>query len=128
MREFNEFNKLFNELFNRDSFFNLDFDFFNRNNLEKRTYNSSDGSFSFTVITDKRNKETNNEINELKNELELVIEDQNFERAAEIRDKLKKLEENKNELISLNKELEKSIKSQDFEKCIEIRDKIKSLK
>lgn len=128
MREFNDFNKLFNELFNRDSFFNLDFDFFNRNNLEKRTYNSSDGSFSFTVITDKRNKETNNEINELKNELELVIEDQNFERAAEIRDKLKKLEENKNELISLNKELEKSIKSQDFEKCIEIRDKIKSLK
>lgn len=127
MREFNEFNKLFNELFNRDSFFNLDFDFFNRNNLEKRTYNSSDGSFSFTVITDKRNKETNNEINELKNELELVIEDQNFERAAEIRDELKKLEENKNELISLNKELEESIKSQDFEKCIEIRDKINLL-
>lgn len=128
MREFNEFNKLFNELFNRDSFFNLDFDFFNRNNLEKRTYNSSDGSFSFTVITDKRNKETNNEINELKNELELVIEDQNFERAAEIRDELKKLEENKNELISLNKELEECTKSQNFEKCIEIRDKIKSLK
>lgn len=127
MRDFNHFNRLFNDFFKRDSFFNLDFDLFNHDEFEKRTYKSSDGSFSFTVITDKRNKETNNEINELKNELELVIEDQNFERAAEIRDELKKLEENKNELISLNKELEESIKSQDFERCIEIRDKIKSL-
>jgi len=123
-----DFNKLFNEFFKRDPFFNLDFDFFNDDNFEKKTYNSNDGSFSFTMITDKRNYNPNNEINKLKTELAYVIEDQNFERAAEIRDEIKKLEENKNELISLNKELDKCIKSQDFERCIEIRDKIKEIK
>lgn len=98
-------------------------------NWEKKTFRSDDGMFSYTIITS--NSKTPNkrdEISDLKIRLENLIEQQEFEKACELRDKIKKLESNKKELDSLNKELSESIKNQDYEKCIELRDKINSLK
>ena len=58
----------------------------------------------------------------------LAVESQDFEKAVELRDTIKKLEVNKEEIKKLNDELESYIKNQDFENAIIIRDKIKSLK
>jgi len=94
---------------------------------EKRSYISDTGLFSYTFLTKKSNKPTN-EIEELKHELDKCVENQDFEKAVELRDKIKKLESNKEELLKLNKELNECIKKQDFENAIKLRDKIKSLK
>jgi len=96
---------------------------------EKRSYVSDTGLFSYTFLTrkSKTNKSTN-EIDALKHELDKSVESQDFERAVELRDKIKKFESNKEELTKLNKELNECIKKQDFEKAIKLRDKIRSLK
>jgi excinuclease UvrABC helicase subunit UvrB len=96
---------------------------------EKRSYVSDTGLFSYTFLTrkSKTNKSTN-EIDTLKHELDKSVENQDFERAVELRDKIKKLESNKEELTKLNKELDECVKKQDFENAIKLRDKIKSLK
>jgi protein-arginine kinase activator protein McsA len=118
----NNFNKLFNELFSMD-------DFFNPRGFEKRTYKSEDGSMTFTYITNKKGDLTeSDEIHLLKQKLDLAIESQNFEEAVELRDKIKNLEENKEKISELKKELDDCIKVQDFERAIELRDKINSLK
>jgi excinuclease UvrABC helicase subunit UvrB len=96
---------------------------------EKRTYVSDTGLFSYTFLT--RKSKTNgstNEIDTLKYELDKSVENQDFEKSVELRDKIKKLESNKEELTKLNKELNECIKKQDFENAIKLRDKIKSLK
>jgi 16S rRNA G966 N2-methylase RsmD len=68
------------------------------------------------------------ELEILKQKLEMAVEKQNFEEAVELRDKIKNLEENKEKISELNKELEDCIKIQDFEKAIELRDRINTLK
>ena len=118
------FDKLFNELFNSENpFFN------GLNNFEKRTYKSEDGSISFTYITNvKGDLNKSDEVDLLKQRLEIAVEEQNFEEAVELRDKIKNLEQNKEKISELNKELDECIKNQNFEKAIELRDKINSLK
>jgi protein-arginine kinase activator protein McsA len=118
------FDKLFNELFNSENPF-----FGGLNNLEKKTYKSEDGSITFTYITNvKGNLNKSDELDLLKQRLEMAVEEQNFEDAVELRDKIKNLEQNKEKISELNKELEDCIKTQDFERAIEVRDKINSLK
>lgn len=118
------FNKLFNELFN-----DLEKDFFNPENFERKTFTSDDGSFSYTTYVNKRNGINKpSEISLLKQELDNAVEEQNFEKAVELRDKIKNLEQNVEKISKLQKELDESIKIQNFEKAIELRDKINSLK
>lgn len=118
------FDKLFNELFNSENPF-----FGGLNNLEKKTYKSEDGSITFTYITNvKGNLNKSDELDLFKQRLEMAVEEQNFEEAVELRDKIKNLEQNKEKISELNKELEDCIKTQDFERAIEVRDKINSLK
>jgi protein-arginine kinase activator protein McsA len=118
------FDKLFNELFNSENPF-----FGGLDNLEKRTYKSEDGSITFTYITNvKRNLNKSDELELLKQKLEIAVEEQNFEQAVGLRDKIKNLEQNKEKISELNKELEECIKTQNFERAIEVRDKINSLK
>ena len=118
------FDKLFNELFNSENPF-----FGGLNNLEKKTYKSEDGSITFTYITNvKGNLNKSDELDLLKQRLEMAVEEQNFEDAVELRDKIKNLEQNKEKISELNKELEDCIKTQDFERAIEVRNKINSLK
>lgn len=118
------FDKLFNELFNSENPF-----FGGLNNLEKRTYKSEDGSITFTYITNvKGDLNKLDELDLLKQNLEIAVDEQNFEEAVELRDKIKNLEQNKEKISELNKELEECIKTQNFERAIEVRDKINSLK
>jgi protein-arginine kinase activator protein McsA len=76
------------------------------------------------------NDETISEIekNNLEKELQEVIEKENFERAIEIRDELKKIELQNKRLKNLEQELKLSIEKQDFENCIVVRDEINKLK
>lgn len=76
----------------------------------------------------KENENGENDEKSLQMELQEVIESENFERAIEIRDELKKLEMNKLKLKNLEIQLKQSIDKQDFEKCIVIRDEINKLK
>ena len=118
------FNKLFNELFN-----DLERDFFSPENFERKTFTSDDGSFSYTMFVNKRNEiDKPSEISLLKEELNNAVEEQNFERAVELRDKIKNLEQNVGKISKLQNELDECIKIQDFEKAIKLRDKINSLK
>ena len=69
-----------------------------------------------------------NEIEELKNKLTKCVEEQDFEQAVEIRDRIKVLEENGTKITELETKLQESISKQDFETAIKLRDQIKSLK
>jgi protein-arginine kinase activator protein McsA len=68
------------------------------------------------------------ELGELKNKLDVAVEEQNFEEAVKLRDQIKSLEKNKEKISELQTKLDECIKKQDFEKAIEYRDKIKALK
>jgi protein-arginine kinase activator protein McsA len=68
------------------------------------------------------------DLDKLKLQLEVAIENEDFEKAVELRDKIKTLETSRKEIEVLELELKKSIEEQNFEKSIKLRDKIKSLK
>ena len=117
-----DFEKLFNQILSKSFLLNP-------NNFEKKTYLSEDGSMSFTYITTKGGGQNgSDEISRLKQKLDLAVEEQKFEDAVVLRDKIKNLEENEGKINKLNDELNDCIKRQDFERAIELRDKIKSLK
>lgn len=121
-------NKIFYKLFK--DFFDFENQFFGfDNNFEKKTYKSDDGLISFTYVTNKRGDlNEDDEINLLKQKLDMAVENQEFETAVELRDKIKSLEKNKEKITELKKELDECVKNQDFETAIELRDKIKNLK
>lgn len=124
---FNRINKLINDFMLNDPFFSRNNNFFN--DYTKKTYKSDDGSFVFTVMTNNGNiEEECDEILNLKYQLDLAVDKQDFEKAVELRDKIKNLEKNKEELDSLKLELNECIETQDFETAIKLRDKINSLK
>jgi protein-arginine kinase activator protein McsA len=124
MFNWNEFDKIFNEMFSFKSGINL-----NDKNWEKKTYKTQDGTYSITYFTKNNSKNSNfNEIELLKNKLEIAIEDQDFESAVELRDKIKNLEDNQEKISELQLKLDECVKNQDFEGAIEYRDQIKSLK
>jgi len=129
-RELESFDELFNDLTPRRGKENVQSGSDDNGEWEKRSYVSDNGLFSYTYFTRKSNStnKNKNEINNLKLELDECVEKQDFEKAVELRDKIKKLEENKEELKELNKELEDCVKTQDFERAIVVRDKIKKLK
>ena len=117
-----DFEKLFNQILSKSFLLNP-------NNFEKKTYLSEDGSMSFTYITTKGNRQNeSDELSRLKQKLDLAVEEQKFEDAVVLRDKIKNLEENVEIINELNNELNNCIKTQDFERAIEIRDKINTLK
>jgi protein-arginine kinase activator protein McsA len=60
--------------------------------------------------------------------LEIAIENEDFEMAVDLRDKIKNLKSNQKQIEQLEQELKQSINNQDFEKSIELRDKLKELK
>lgn len=66
-------------------------------------------------------------VNALQKELDECIKEQDFERAAILRDEIKNLTKNKSKVAELKKELEKAIQEQNFERAIEIRDELKKI-
>jgi len=68
-----------------------------------------------------------NEHQTLEKQLELCVKNQAFEKAVELRDKIKNLKNNSSKIDNLKKEMEIAIKEQNFERAIEIRDELKTL-
>jgi excinuclease UvrABC helicase subunit UvrB len=101
-------------------------------NWKKETYSSNDGmiqitSFVRTSEGGERKKDTNS-LESLKKQLQRAVQNQEFEQAVELRDKIKTLEQNKEKIIDLELQLKKAIDLQEFEKAIELRDELKKLK
>ena len=120
MIDWREFDRMMNEMFGLP---------FGEKGWNKKSYSSPDGRISYTVMSKGFGVEPkSDELDFLKHKLEGAIEDQNFEEAVELRDKIKTLEDNKEKITELQSKLDECIKKQDFEKAIEYRDKIKALK
>lgn len=95
----------------------------------RQTFISNDGLYVVTsfVKTIDTKKPKNVDLKQLKSELQLCVDRQDFEKAAELRDKIISIESNEKQLNTLKKELEKAVSEQNYEKAIEIRDIIKGL-
>ena len=84
MFNWNEFDKLFNELLSSS---------FDDKNWNKRSYTSPDGYFSMSYMTKNFNKSNQvDEVDVLKEKLNLSIKEEKFEDAVTLRDQIKKLE------------------------------------
>lgn len=101
-------------------------------NWSKETFTSEDGMIQLTTIYRSNNNsqpsQNTSDINKLKKLLQKAIDEQEFEMAVELRDRIKSLEENKDKIAALENDLKEAINKQDFEKAIEIRDELKKLK
>jgi protein-arginine kinase activator protein McsA len=94
----------------------------------KTTFTSNDGSFtqvSYLLHGKPEKKEISSEIIELNQMLKKCVDKQDYEKAAELRDKIKFIEGNKIRIDELKKELDLVIKNHNFERAIEIRDELK---
>ena len=89
---------------------------------------SEDGTIKVTSFYRSSEPKTSKGSNGLKRQLELAIENEDFEKAVEIRDQIKKLESNQEAINKLEEELKQSIKEHNFERSIEIRDELKGLR
>ena len=118
-RSYNDIFRVFDEMFSQ----------LTPNNGEWKTQSkvSEDGTMKITTYYYDNDKTTPTSKN-LKQQLEIAIENEDFEKAVELRDQIKKLETNQKEVDKLEEELKKSIEEQNFEKSIEIRDQLKKLK
>jgi len=125
MLNWNEFDRMIDEMF---SSFNRKPSFDDKG-WTRKTYKSPDSGFYYTYLS-KTNKKENqtDKIELLKEKLEIAIEEQKFEEAVELRDKISGLEKNKEKILELKEKLNECIKNQNFEKAIEYRDKITNLK
>jgi len=59
--------------------------------------------------------------------LDYAVEQQDFEKAVELRDRIKLIEENKGKVEELQAKIKEAIEKQDFESAIQIRDEINKL-
>ena len=97
------------------------------------TYTSPNGMFRYVITTthrtpNKKSPEETDEISLLEKELQDCVEKQKFERAVEVRDKIKNLEKNQDEIKNLQTKLDDAISNQDFESAIKLRDKLNKIK
>jgi len=93
-------------------------------NFQPTYYRVSPNSYVMTY----RIKEESEEISKLKEDLEIAVEEQDFENAVKLRDQIKSIESNSEKINELKTQLNQSIHKQDFETAIELRDEIKNLK
>jgi excinuclease UvrABC helicase subunit UvrB len=97
------------------------------------TYTSPNGMFRYVITTthrtsNKKSLEETDKISLLKKELQDCVERQEFERAVEVRDKIKNFEKNQDEIKNLQTKLDDAISNQDFESAIKLRDKLNKIK
>jgi excinuclease UvrABC helicase subunit UvrB len=118
------------------SFFdNIKYDKLDNNwsSIRKTVRDGRDGIFTtiyYVFNDDDKGKWTapkKNEIKDLETQLEVCVKNQEFEKAAELRDKIKNQKNNSSKIDNLKKEMEIAIKEQNFERAIEIRDELKTL-
>lgn len=103
----------------------------------KKTISSEDGTYKSTVYyragfgggaSPKKTNNSGNTIKQLKKELDVAVEKEDFQLAIYIRDRIKKLEENSGKIGDLENEMKEAIEKQDFERAIEIRNELNKLK
>ena len=97
------------------------------------TYTSPNGMFRYVITTthrtpNKKSTKETDEISLLEKELQDCVEKQKFERAVEVRDKIKNLEKNQDEIKHLQTKLDDAVSNQDFESAIKLRDKLNKIK
>ena len=117
------------------SFFdNIKYDKLNNDasEIRKTIREGKDGIFTTIYYVLNPNEETKwsspkSEIKELERYLEECVKNQNYEKAAELRDKIKSLKNNSSKIDSLKKEMDIAIQEQNFERAIEIRDELKRI-
>ena len=63
----------------------------------------------------------------MKKNLENAINEQEFEKAAELRDRIKLLEKKSETISELKSKMKSFVENQEYEKAAEIRDKIRDL-
>lgn len=133
----NELNSMFNEPMFIMGKTNVEKGSDENGEWSKETFTSSDGTYKITSVIRvmggdgspiKNTKTQNGELEILKSRLEKAVEEQDFEKAVELRDRIKSLENNQEKITELESELKESIEKQDFEKAIKLRDEIKNLK
>jgi len=132
-----EFDSMFNELnfmFNSPTFIqgksNIEEGSDEYGNWTKETFTSTDGTYSITSIVRVNDSTITSESDktlELKNKLQKCIENQQFEKAAKLRDQIKNLEDNKKKIDDLQSKLDKAVKKQEFEEAIKLRDQLREL-
>ena len=98
----------------------------------KTTFNSDDGNLSYTSFVRYGNSDLplntkKDKLSMLKEELEFRVQNQEFEKAVELRDRIKLIEKNKESINDLKKQLMVCVSNQDFENAAILRDKIKDL-
>ena len=137
---FGDFDSLFNEM--NSMFDNTPYYVKGKTNVEngkdhngewtKESFVSDDGTYMITTVVRTNSKgvkpeTSNNKIDTLKQQLETAVTEQEFEKAAELRDQIKNLEKNQDKLNELKSKLDEAVSKQDFEKAIKLRDTIKKL-
>lgn len=123
MFERNRFDRIFDGIFSKWT------NNFNYGDWEGQSYVSPDGTYSLTIMSKGfPPKDKNDQINMLEKKLNLAVEEQNFEDAAILRDKIKSLKENGEKIKELENKMQECIEKQDFEGAIEYRDKLNKLK
>jgi protein-arginine kinase activator protein McsA len=120
-RNYNDIFRAFDELF-------AQFDL-TQGEWKSKSRVSDDGTMKVTTYYRGGDSSKSSEgIDRLKYQLDMAIENEDFETAVKLRDQIKNFESNQETIDKLELELKKSIEEQNFEKSIEIRDQLKNLK
>lgn len=131
-----DLNEMFERLFSGDLRHQVDSGVDESGEWTKRKYTSPDGTFKSTIYyrsgfggggNQKPVGGNNYNLKELKRELEIAVEQQDFEKAVELRDRIKLIEQNKEKVEELQTKMKEAIEKQDFESAIKIRDEINEL-
>ena len=76
----------------------------------------------------RKRKDKSPTVESLRKELQRAVENEDYELAIAIRDKISKLQENQSEISKLEEELKECIKNENFERAIEIKKELTKLK
>jgi protein-arginine kinase activator protein McsA len=121
-RNYNDVFRLIDEMFGQFDFNPMGGEW------KSKTRTSADGTTKVTTHYWSNSGSDTNDVEMLKSQLENAIENEDFELAVNLRDKIKSLETNQELITKLEQELKQSIQEQNFERSIEIRDQLRKLK
>ena len=121
-RNYNDVFRLIDEMFGQFDFNPMGGEW------KSKTRTSADGTTKVTTHYWSNSGSNTNDVEMLKSQLENAIENEDFELAVNLRDKIKSFETNQELITKLEQELKQSIQEQNFERSIEIRDQLRKLK
>jgi len=120
------------ELF--DALFGADPNKFKDGEWVTKKFTNEDGSYKSTIMYrygaggGANVNPTERDLKGLKKALEVAVENEDFEKAIEIRNRMKSLEENQDKIKKLTSDMKQAVDNMDFERAIEIREELNKLK